>query len=158
MSFNVLEAAPSILSGTYTDLKNLIDNAGDSLVLPYDFAFNASYDDAETFKNGVLVEKDITIEGNGHTISGENANKIFDIYKHTVVLNNVTLINGNSALGGAIQVSGQNVNFKLTNSVVKDCVATSEGGAIQVMTGPVTVEGTSFINMVVQSTITVLQP
>ena len=145
MSFNVVEAGPSIIPGTYTDLQQLINNSADTLDLPYNFTFNPEYDDAEVFSNGVLVEKDITIEGNGYTISGNNSNKIFDIYKHNVVLNNVTLVNGNSNLGGALQVSGS-ANLTMTNSVIKDCVATGEGGAIQVMSGSVTVEGTSFIN------------
>ncbi|WP_296808812.1 hypothetical protein, partial [uncultured Methanobrevibacter sp.] len=97
------------LKGTYTDLQNRIDAAiaaGESLVLPYDFAYNESYDGAN-FINGVVINNDIGIDGKGYNISGNNTARIFNVGNGFVLtLTNVTLTEGyNDVEGGAVLVS-----------------------------------------------------
>ena len=47
------------------------------------------------YENGVTISRDVTIDGNGYTISGNNRARIFYIPKNiTVVLKNINFING----------------------------------------------------------------
>ena len=89
--------------GTYTDLQVMINATTTTLGLPYDITYNEVVD-ANNFNAGVVIDKAITINGNGHTISGNNAYRIFDITAGNVVLTNVTLTKGNATYGGAIYV------------------------------------------------------
>ena len=89
--------------GTYTDLHEMINATTTTLGLPYDITYNEAVD-ADNFNAGVVIDKAITIDGNGHTISGNNAYRIFDITAGNVVLTNVTLTKGNATYGGAIYV------------------------------------------------------
>ncbi len=104
LTYNNLIAETSVLrniTGTYTDLQNLIDAADDTLVLPYDFAYVEAID-GDSFPNGVVINKAITIEGNEHTISGNNSYRIFMV-KDETTLNNITFVNGSAVeFGGAI--------------------------------------------------------
>jgi len=143
ITFNVVEAGPSIIPGTFTDLQSLIDSSEGVLELPYDFAYDSEHDSA--YVDGILVSKNITINGMGHVISGENAAKIFDVWKADVVISNVTLANGRSNNGGAIIVSNGITSLLLKDSVIKDS-SSNQGGAIHVMSGALTVENTTFIN------------
>ena len=90
--------------GTYTDLQEMINATTTTLGLPYDITYNEVVD-ADNFNAGVVIDKAITINGNGHTISGNNTYRIFDITAGNVVLTNVTLTKGNATYGGAIYVS-----------------------------------------------------
>lgn len=62
-----------IVPGTYTDLQARIDATpeGRVLDLPYNFTYNPEID-KENFPEGVKITKDITINCNGFTISGNN--------------------------------------------------------------------------------------
>ncbi len=143
ITFNVVEAGPSVAPGTFTDLKSLIDRSEGVLELPYDFTYDPEYDSG--YVDGILVDKDITIKGNGHIINALKLAKIFDVYKANVVLEGVTLANGKSNNGGAIIVSNSITSLLLKDSVIKDS-SSNQGGAIHVMGGTLTVENTTFTN------------
>ena len=90
------------ITGTFTDLQNLINNAEDNLVLPYDFAYNAEFD--SDLVDGVVINKEIFIDGNGYTISGSDSARIFSLNDDaTLTLDTMTLKNGNADLGGALE-------------------------------------------------------
>ena len=95
------------LKGTYTDLQYKINHAKNGVLdLAYDFAYNETYDGAN-FPDGVIISKDLTINGNEHTIDGCNTYRIFKTYG-TVNLNDIVFKNGRSATsdGGAIYAVG----------------------------------------------------
>ena len=118
------------VTGTFTDLQRLINktSAGGTLELPYDFAYIASID-GDRFPEGVVINKAITIDGKGHTISGSNSNRIFRITAATT-LNNISLVEGNAAeFGGAIYATA---NLNVNNSVFDNNTA-AVGGAIRVL-------------------------
>lgn len=57
------------------------------------------------------ITSDITIEGNGYTLSGDGRFRIFDVRAGTLTINNLTLADGNSGSsyneqGGAIRLRG----------------------------------------------------
>ena len=75
------------------------------------------------------IESEITIEGNGFSISGENRRRILKLSRRsTVTLRNLTLKNGRSETGGAIFNSGL---LRIENSTFQDNEAyRRDGGAI----------------------------
>ena len=124
----VVNGTIKTVKGTYTDLQNLIDAAQGTLVLPYDFIYTEEID-GENFPNGVVIDKAITIDGNGTTISGNNSYRIFDVTTGILTLGNVTLTDGNASNGGAVYVvSGATLNADNVNFT--DNSATYRGGAI----------------------------
>ena len=114
--------------GSFTDLQNSIDktNNGGVIVLDKNYAYSAN--DSNLINGIVIKNKNITIEGNGHSIDGLNSARIFGITSSNVVLNNLTFVNGmSSSDGGAILssegfISINNCNF--TNNTA------ASGGAI----------------------------
>ena len=148
LTFNVVEAGPTITPGTFSDLESLINSSEGVLELPYDFTYDSEYD--SEYVDGILVDKNITIKGNGHTINAANLAKIFDIWKANVILEGVTLVNGKSNDGGAIVVSNSITSLLLKDSVIKDS-SSNQGGAIHIMSGTVTVENTTFANNTAKS-------
>ena len=88
----------------------------------------------------------ITIEGNGHTISGDNQFRLFDVSGGRLTLNNLTLaegyLNGN---GGAIRLRN-NGALLVVNSTFKNNWA-YRGGAIAMVSGDVAaaITGSSFV-------------
>ena len=84
--------------------------------------------EAADFTNGITINKDITIDGKGHTIDAKNLGRIFSIGEgFTVTLTNATLINGKADKGGAIYNDG---SLTLSDVKLSDNAADSYGGAV----------------------------
>ena len=110
---------------TFTDLQNAIDLVDGILTLDSDIAMTD--DEAAGFVGGVAINKDIVIDGKGHTIDAKNLGRIFSIGEgFTVTLTNATLING-KAEGGAIYNDG---SLTLSDVKLSDNAADSYGGAV----------------------------
>nr|WP_278937749.1 Ig-like domain repeat protein [Methanobrevibacter smithii] len=111
---------------TFTDLQNAIGLVDGILTLDSDIAMTD--DEAAGFVNGVAINKDIIIDGKGHTISAEDLGRIFSIGEgFTVTLTNATLINGKADKGGAIYNDG---SLTLSDVKLSDNAADSYGGAV----------------------------
>ena len=111
---------------TFTDLQNAIDLVDGILTLDSDIAMTD--DEAANFVNGVIINKDIVIDGKGHTISAEDLGRIFSIGEgFTVTLTNATLINGKADKGGAIYNDG---SLTLSDVKLSDNAADGYGGAV----------------------------
>ena len=111
---------------TFTDLQNAIDLVDGILTLDSDIAMTD--DEAAGFVNGVAINKNIRIDGKGHTISAEDLGRIFSIGEgFTVTLTNATLINGKADKGGAIYNDG---SLTLSDVKLSDNAADSYGGAV----------------------------
>ena len=77
------------------------------------------------------ITKNVTINGNGIIISGDNARRIFNISEADVTFDRITFANGYESgirTGGAIVNYFGNMTF--TNCVFKDNAVNSSGGAI----------------------------
>ena len=116
--------------GSFTALQKKIDDAsnGATITLTKDYTYDEGFS-----KRGIKIDKDLTINGNGHTLNGLSKSRIFLvkyglIENNKVTLNNIKFINGNTDLyGGAI--------FNYGNLTVKNCAFTKNyakycGGAI----------------------------
>ena len=114
--------------GTFTELQNLIwaSKAGDTIVLDKDYAV----DNALT-RNHVIIDRTLTIDGNGHTLDGKNIKRIFYIEPQSTntVLKNINFINGYRTDAGSA------IFWRADNGVLTDCtftnnIANQNGGAI----------------------------
>ncbi|WP_296859085.1 hypothetical protein [uncultured Methanobrevibacter sp.] len=91
----------SVNEYTFQNLEDKIDatNEGGTLNLSADDL----YKNTDSYSvNGIVISKNITINGNGATIDGNNVGRIFNITANNVVLKNLTFINGYAFRGGAI--------------------------------------------------------
>ena len=130
--------------GSYTDLQTKVNEADGELVLEYDFAYTEVFD-GDSFKSGVVINKILTINGNGHTISGNDKYRIFYINATDVVLNDINFIDGMAEEdGGAIYNKGKNLT--VTNCSFKDNLAKSFGGAIYNVADNLNISGCIFEN------------
>ena len=50
------------------------------------------------------ITGNITIDGDGHSISGNNQHRILDVDGGTLTIKNLTMTGGNAEIGGAIQL------------------------------------------------------
>ncbi|MDO5847937.1 MAG: Ig-like domain-containing protein [Methanobrevibacter sp.] len=144
----------------YSDLQSSIDQSGDSIDLTSD------YTRAEGEK-WVTINKNITINGNDHTIDG-NGYYVFDIPKNTVVIfNNIKFINSLRPIDNAGTVILNDCTFNDNNGAVNcyagstleinNCIFTNNGrvatnamgGAISITNAKVTISNSQFTNNVV---------
>ncbi|MBP3790557.1 MAG: hypothetical protein ILA26_00840 [Methanobrevibacter sp.] len=116
--------------GTFTALQKKIDESEDGATITLDKDYK--YDEGFS-KRGIVIDKDITINGNGHVLDGASQSRILliklgTIFRNQVTLNNIKFINGHTDLyGGAIFNYGNLTlnNCQFTNNYAKYC-----GGAI----------------------------
>ena len=110
----------------FTDLQNAIGLVTGTLTLNQNIVMTD--DEAANFVNGVIINKNIRIDGKGHTIDAKNLGRIFSIGEgFTVTLTNATLINGKADKGGAIYNDG---SLTLSDVKLSDNAADSYGGAV----------------------------
>ena len=96
---------------------------------------NYTYIDGdEAFKNGIPINRDVTIKGNTYAIDGANKARIFNISSGvTVTLNGITFINGNASGGGGAILSQGTVN--INNCRFIDNTANYANGGAVVLSG-----------------------
>ena len=119
--------------GNFTALQilvNMTENGG-TLVLPQDFTYTIGLDEDVVGFSGVFIDKNITIDGNGHFIDALGISRIFDIEGQeywdpetqsyvivpmSVKLTNITFVNGYQlGDGGAIHA------WSLNNMSIEYC-------------------------------------
>ena len=119
----------SVPTGSFNDLKNLIDNAeGSTVTLQTNYSY---YDSDISLRHGITINRDLTIDGNGYTIDGSGKARIFHVTSGTVIFKNITFINGytdENGYGGAIWAEN-NVDATATDCTFNNNSATF-GGAV----------------------------
>ena len=112
--------------GTFTSLQRKINRAAvnSTLFLKNDYFYNEGFD-----IEGIRISKNLTIEGNGHTLDALGKSRIFYIDNTTVKLNNILFANGNADYGGAIY-NGSAVNCLFINNTAQDGGAIYYGSAL----------------------------
>ena len=106
-------------------LKEIIEGS-DEIILDKDIIL--APDEEEEFPEGIVLDKNIVIDGNGYSIDAGESTRIFKIISKEVVLKNITLQNGKSEIGGAIYVD-KTGTLKVHSSVFKNNNS-QNGGAI----------------------------
>ena len=101
---------------TFTQLNTTINgNADNDIYLNGSYKYSSGDD---SFKDGIVINRDVNIYGNGHIIDGNNEARIFKINSGNVVFYNITFVNGTvtgNNYGGAI-----NGNCKAINCIFKE--------------------------------------
>ena len=113
-------------NGDFTDLQEKIEGLIEpQLNLDCDYVFNKVKD----INTGIIINKDIVIDGQNHIINGLNQSKIFRIYNATVTLKNINFIYGfSNDFGGAINLI--NSSLVTNNCTFSGNIAYLNGGAI----------------------------
>ena len=117
------EISTNYTSGnSYTDLLNLINSYLLNGICDISLTQSYTYDsatDTDFPENGISITEAVNINGNGFTLNGNNAVRLFDVESDNVNISNLNIINHlSSNSGGAIYWNG--VNGKITNVIFRN--------------------------------------
>ena len=87
--------------GTFADLDEAI-NGNDNTEITLDS--NYLYEGGDKFLDGINITRDLTIDGNGHIIDGNNQSSIFTISGTNVTINNLIFRNANGYRGSVFYI------------------------------------------------------
>ena len=125
---NMTVTITSVGKTTMEALQMLIDSAspGSTLILENDYKAKGY-----NYKNGIIVSKSLTIDGQGHTIDGDLYMRLFRVTNNSnVVFKNLNLIRGWTATGGyGGAIWENNAEVTAINCTFKNNQA-SYGGAV----------------------------
>ncbi|MDR1820763.1 MAG: hypothetical protein LBR15_11025 [Methanobrevibacter sp.] len=110
---------------SFTDLANEIKNSN-YVTLTGDVVLSDAEKDA--FKDGININHNLILDGQGHTIDARGLVRIFKITESTVTIKNIKLINGKGDLGGAIFTNHDKIS--LFNCTLSNNKVDSNGGGI----------------------------
>ncbi|WP_407432344.1 C1 family peptidase [Methanobrevibacter sp.] len=128
--------------GNLTALETEIYKSDNSFEITQDYAYSPTDDGNYTL--GVYVNKtNFVINGNEHTIDGQNQSRLFRIYGENVTVNNLVIINGMADFGGGILSLGKNII--LNNITFKNDYASTKGGGLAAL-DTTTVNNCKFID------------
>ena len=85
----------------------------------------------------------ITLEGNGHSISGDAQFRIFDVNGGSLTVVNATLTKGRAESGGAIRMRN-GARATIESSTLRGNIAETNGGAIQALGGTLRISKSHF--------------
>ena len=125
--------------GTFSQLDSIIEGneTGSTIYLDNDYVSSGYSHD------GIAINKQITIDGQGRTLDSQGNSRIFFVNASGVVLKNIIFLNGNSSQGGAICFNNTQT------AVLENCTfinAASENGAVSFTGGNLTIENCEFVN------------
>jgi len=128
--YTAITAKDNFKFGEFDLLQHHINKAEDNSVLT--LARNYTYTiGVDTITEGVVInKKNLTINGNNHTVNALEQSRIFLVNSEDVVLNNITYKNGVADSGGAIYVNASATNLIISNATFENNLANIYGGAI----------------------------
>ena len=91
------------------------------------------------------VTGSLAIHGKGHSISGADQFRIFDLDGGSLTLNDTKLIDGRAESGGAIRLLNS-AQLTMQNSTLRGHIAETKGGAIYALGSTVTIRDSRFEN------------
>ena len=118
---------------TLKDLRDLINDAQDNAIkLNDDYIYD--YDSDWSLTDGIEINRDLTIDGQGHTLDGGESMRIFKATAGTVTIKNIIFKNGwasgdHDQHGGAIMDYGAD-SVTAVNCTFKNNYASQNGGAM----------------------------
>ena len=132
-------------NGSSVALQEKIDSAQENstIVLPNNYSYEKDFS-----VNGVLINKSLTIDGNGFTINANGAGRIFNITGSAVTLQNIKFING-WVKGSGAAVYCEGADLTIINCTFIDNYAygnNSMGGAVYFIGDKLTVDNSKFHN------------
>ena len=112
VAFNVVR----VPEDSFTKLQEIINNASvyDSIVLNRSYKYYPNFDG--DLKNGIVINKSLMVNGNGHVIDGANQARLFNLTTNSIELYNFILVNGYAENGSVIYSNA--AGDKLSSSIV----------------------------------------
>lgn len=125
-----------------SSLNNTINSGATEIILEHDYAYDESTDSA--FTSGIIINNNLTIDGNGYTIDLGDKIRFLNINSNKVViLKNINVKNGGgNSEAGAIRIEKNHLT--IINSNFTDNSASLRGGVIYFREGNFTLENCSF--------------
>ena len=125
-----------------SSLNNTINSGATEIILEHDYAYDESTDSA--FTSGIIINNNLTIDGNGYTIDLGGKIRFLNINSNKVViLKNINVKNGGgNSEAGAIR--SEKSHLTIINSNFADNSASLRGGVIYFREGNFTLENCSF--------------
>lgn len=125
-------------SNTFTDLNNEIAN-NNELNITSDYYFNDKTD--ANYTNGIVINKNITINGNNHVIDAKGKARIFTLNASNIMINNLIIKNAKN-----YAISALNSTITTNNVTFLNNTGDNEGGAIHIENTNYTSRNDAFIN------------
>ena len=123
---------------TFTDLNREIVNNQD-LNITSDYYFNDKTD--SNYTKGIVINKNITINGNNHAIDANGEARIFTLNASNIVINNLIIMNAKN-----YAISSLNSTITTNNVTFLNNTGDEEGGAIYIENTTYTSRNDAFIN------------
>lgn len=121
----------SVDAATFENFSDEVQTAGDTIDLKTDYVYNDNFT-----VDGIVIDKPITINGNGKTFDGKNSARIFNITADNVVINNVNFVNGFVPVNESSPDNGAAIYCTGANLIINNCTFTNNqagcygGGAV----------------------------
>ena len=146
-TYNSVSITTSLTSDdSFTTLQGKINRAleGSELVLYHDYNYDSTKDAA--LAEGIVIDKDLTIDGQGYAIDAKNAARIFKIDDNTknIVLKNIKFVNAVADNGAAVYANCNNI--EIVNCTFENNQATANGDALYLVTNGCEITESTFIN------------
>ena len=137
----VVESVVSASGGTFSQLQTIIDGAssGDVISFTGDYVYDSGFT-----TGGISISKQLTFEGNGHSLDGCSKARIFKLTS-AVSIRDIYFYNGYYSDGSGISLQS-NVNINIYNVTFVNNTATNWGGAIKGSYGRMYIDNCLFIN------------
>ena len=135
-----------VLDDSFTALQQKINRApeGSELVLYHDYNFDDTKDTG--LIDGIVLDKDLTINGQGFTLDAKDASRIFKINDNTIniVFKNIKFTNARADDGAAVYANCNNI--EVINCTFEANEATNNGVALYVIANGCDITESTFIN------------
>ena len=150
---NVVQSIDIGVKGDFELLQELVNNNSAPLI---SLEHNYTYNKFDTITEGVLINRTITINGNGFTIDAKGKSRVFNVEASDVTIENLTIknavVNGN---GGAVYFneSGRVIKCNFTDNQATGSYPNGNGGAIYFAEGSTgNVTNCNFVNNTAKGT------
>ncbi len=116
------------LEGNFSELQTIIDAASpnDTITLTKDF--RSLQEEINLYQSGIAIDKPLTIDGDGHYISGNAISAIFTLIRDNIYIKNIMFKEAKSGSGSGLLVLSSNVTVDSCNFT--DNLAGNFGGAV----------------------------
>ena len=133
---------------SFTTLQAKISRAmeGSELLLYHDYNYDDTKDSA--LMGGIVIDRDLTIDGQGFTVDAKNTGRIFKIDDNTknIVLKNINFVNAVGDDGAAVYANCNNI--EIINCTFENNGATGDGDALYVVANNCNITESTFVNNV----------
>ncbi len=132
-------------------LRDAIANSASSDIIRFSPSLIASGSDTIKLSTEITTLNNLVIKGLYNSsdtlyISGQNITRIFTFQGTNLTLDSLVLVNGKSTNGAAINITAFGASVIISNSLFKNNISTTKGGAISFYNGSLNVTNTSFKN------------